>query len=319
MTSCKDSFDIDTLHEEALLAVSCLPSQADTTWIELTHTIPVAKGAQAARYDDYMEVVGAHIIYKVNGEERPVGWKPFPKNRWGEKLGSDRYYVVGSHQPGDRVEVGVETDGYPTVRSATTVPQPLPIDLRSVVHTRVFDAVSGSTHNVIRLTATITDPAETADYYALRLRSKHYFERSDGSQLVDSLYLSSRILASTEPLLQLVTSLDDDFGFSGDYYQDFPIFTDQHINGQTYTLHLDMLENMAYKFSQHECAPAQYQVQLYHLSPEFYRYVKSINDIDNNNLAQRGLSMLLPTYTNVSGGVGILGAYWMTESGWLPE
>ena len=48
VAGCADSFDIDSLHEEAKLSVSCFPSQSDTTWIEVTHTIPVAKGARKA-------------------------------------------------------------------------------------------------------------------------------------------------------------------------------------------------------------------------------------------------------------------------------
>lgn len=321
VTACEDSYHFTSQDEYARLSVNCMPSQADTTWIELTHTIPVAKGSQAAHYDDFMEVVGAHIIYKVNGEARMVGWKAFPKNKYGEKKGSDRYYVAGAHQPGDHVEIDVEAEGYPPVHAATTVPQPLPIDLQSVIRTRVFDAVDGTSRNVLQLTATFTDPAESTDYYALRLRSKHYFEGNDGSEQGDSLYISPKILSSSEPQLQLVGSLDGDFGFSGNYYQDFPIFSDRQINGQTYTLHLDMLDNTtshSVLLSQPECAPVVYQVQLYRLTPEFYRYVKSINDIDNNELAQKGFSMPSPTYTNVSGGIGIVGGYWITESQWLP-
>ena len=58
-------------------------------------------------------------------------------------------------------------------------------------------------------------------------------------------------------------------------------------------------------------------MQLYHLTPEMYRYVKSINDIDNNDLAQFGLTMLQPTYSNVHGGIGVVGAYSVSESGWM--
>ena len=320
VAGCADSFDIDSLHEEAKLSVSCFPSQSDTTWIEVTHTIPVAKGARKAYYQDFLEVEGARIDYKVNGQQRFVGWKEGKRSQWGEKQQANRYYVVGAHQPGDHVEIRVEADGYHPVQAETRVPYPQTIDLERVIFTSVYDAVEEITREVYQLTATFSDPAETADYYALRLRCRHIFERHDAEGKsfspvqLDTVYNSPRILTSSEPLLQLVTSLDNDFGYSGDFYQDFSVFTDRTFNGQTYTLHLDMRDYNKFAFD--EYLPIEYQVRLYRITPEFYSYVKSINDIDNNELAQGGFSMLSPTYTNVSGGVGVLGGYYMTESQW---
>lgn len=321
LAACKDNFDIDTLHEGAKLAVSCMPSQADTTWIEVTHTIPVAKGSHKANYQDFLEVKGARIGYRVNGQARIVGWQEGTRNQWGEKLCADRYYVVGAHQPGDQVEIRVEAEGYGSVHGATTIPQPQPIDLESVTYTRVYDPIDETSHNVYQLAATFTDPETSTDYYALRLRCMHIFNASAGDPKADSLqldtvYTSPEILTYSEPLLRQITSLDNDFGFSSDFYQEFAFFSDQQINGHTYTLHLDLREDNKYLFNQPECEPLQYQVCLYRISSEFYHYLRSINDIDNNGLAQAGMSLLSPTYSNVSGGVGFVGGYYMTKSQW---
>ena len=34
LTGCKDSFDMDDLHEETKLVLNCFPSSEDTTWIQ---------------------------------------------------------------------------------------------------------------------------------------------------------------------------------------------------------------------------------------------------------------------------------------------
>ncbi len=55
---------------------------------------------------------------------------------------------------------------------------------------------------------------------------------------------------------------------------------------------------------------------LYRISPEFYRFVKSYNDMANNELAQGGFAPVSPTLSNVSGGFGLLGTYATGWSNW---
>ena len=354
MTSCRDSFNIDSLDEQAKLVVSCFPSEADTTWIEVTYSIPISHGAYASNWDDYMEVRDAHIIYKVNGVERTIAWKDRIYNRWNEPVTHGRYYVTGPHQPGDHVELQVSAEGYESISAETTIPDAAPIVLKGIAETKVYDSYNEESRNVYQLTATFTDPAATTDYYAVRIRCKHYKahaignlrpEYNDGSYeqhiqwpmvdenyykdvidgwadiydlhlQLDSIYTNPVILTMSEPLLQPLGELDGDFGYDNDYYQNFYIFNDTQINGQTYTLHLN-LSRYHDTQSDYNYLPVQYQVQLFHLVPEFYRYVKSINDLDNNELAQGGFSLLSPTYTNVHNGIGIVGGYCMSQSNWL--
>ena len=96
---------------------------------------------------------------------------------------------------------------------------------------------------------------------------------------------------------------------ANDYYGAQPETRD-FADGKT----LDVINQWASELNTHMARPAEFQVLLYHLTPEFYRFVKSINDIDNNELAQSGFSLLSPTFTNITGGIGILGAYAVAES-----
>lgn len=354
---CKDDFHIENLDEEQKLVVNCFPSEADTTWIEVTHSVPISKGAAASRYDDMMEVSNAHVIYKVNGRECSVGWKDRTTDQWGTITAGARYYVVEPQHEGDRIELRVEAEGYAPVEAETVVSSSVPVRLNSVGEVRVFDSYYEESRNVYQLSATFTDPAESTDYYAVRIRCKHYRGIAIGDLKpdcpngqwveeqhvewpmtaeweyglikengwddvydfhlqLDSTYTNPEILTMSEPLLLPLGELDSDFGFDNEYYQQFYVFDDSAINGQTYTLHLNIAtwhdSNMLYCYK-----PVQYQVLLFHLTPAFYRYVKSVNDIDNNELARSGLSMLSPTYSNVRGGIGIVGGYCMSQSNWM--
>ena len=363
LTSCRDSFNIDNLNEQSKLVISCFPSTEDTTWIEVTYSIPVSKGAAIKDVFDYMEVKDAHVVYRVNGEERPVGWKDRVYDYvFGHKQERPKtiacYYVTGPHQPGDVVELNVSAAGYEPVSATTVVAQSVPIVLNSVKETEIYDTYEEYRRSVYQLAATFTDPAESTDYYAVRVRCKHYcgiaigdlrpdFEFydnwSDDQRHVewplddkisyenilmgwadaydfhlelDSAYTNPDVLLMSEPLLQTLSTTDQDFGFDNGFYQNFYIFSDEKIKGQTYTLHLNISkwhdENIQYCY-----LPVQYQVELYHLTPEFYHYVKSINDVDNNDLAESGLSMLSPTFSNVRGGIGLVGGYCVAESNWM--
>ena len=56
---------------------------------------------------------------------------------------------------------------------------------------------------------------------------------------------------------------------------------------------------------------------LYRLTPEYYHFLKSLNDVENNDLAQAGFSLVSPTLHNISGGFGLLGASNSSESEWM--
>ena len=318
LIGCKDSFDMGDLQEEAKLVVNCFPSSEDTTWIEVTHSIPVIKGSEKNQWNDFLEVNNAQVVYKVNGEQRTVEWKDRIYDKWNMPCTQARYYVAGSHHVGDRVEVEVSAPGYASVRAKTVVSEAVPVKLQSLVKTKAYDSKLGESIDVYQLSATFTDPAATEDYYAVRVRCKHYHDGTAGDQRPDSLYSHPKILIMSEPLLKPMSELDSDFGFSNSFYQSFCIFSDTDINGQTYTLHLNLsTRHIQYPLDTYTSRPVCYQVQLYHLTPEMYRYMKSINDIDNNELAKVGFSMIQPTYSNVDGGLGIVSAYNVSESGWL--
>ena len=72
-----------------------------------------------------------------------------------------------------------------------------------------------------------------------------------------------------------------------------------------YTLHLDTYSN-SYRQSFYSFS---YVVDLYKVTPEYYRFLKSINDAQSNSWADVGLMQVTPTYSNVKGGFGVVAGY----------
>lgn len=93
----------------------------------------------------------------------------------------------------------------------------------------------------------------------------------------------------------------DDYEYFGNAY----IFNDRTINGKTYTLHLDTYSNSYYQ----SFYSFSYVVDLYKVTPEYYRFLKSINDAQSNSWADVGLMQVTPTYSNVKGGFGVVAGY----------
>ena len=98
------------------------------------------------------------------------------------------------------------------------------------------------------------------------------------------------------------------FGTKNDFYHLMYVFDSSQVASRTVTLHLCVLE---------QSYTSAYRVELFSLSPEFYHMLKSINDINNNDIGAHGLAFIQPTYTNISGGYGCVAGYGCVKSAWL--
>lgn len=331
MSACRDDYSLDNLNDSPKLVVYCLPSpQQDTTFIDIARSIPVQD--RKGRETEDGQIKGVKVTYLLNNEKYPVEYA----------ADAGQYFVVSRHQPGDRVDIDVSAEGMPRTTASTVVPEAVSIALHRVVEIRDYDAYTYAISDYDQVQASFTDPAATADYYGLRVRIKYYDGFAEGGILTgdtdekwfvdsydeycemklrhpelkwkwiitDSTYVYPEINTRSEPLLHPLTDLDEDFGYEADFYGGLYIFSDEGINGQEYTLRLNISTSERKGFMQ------KYQVMLYRLTPEYYRYLKSINDLGNNELAKIGFSQITPTYTNVRGGIGIVGGYNRSETQW---
>ncbi len=290
--ACKDDISLPDAGNDPKLVVYCFPSTQDTTWISVSQSLPVKQYRDTVRL---RTIDNATISYSVNGTQRSV-----------TNIGGGYYYVVGGQKAGDKIAIAVSADGLPTASAETHIPDTVAVANLNHRIVNIYDDDIDRTEEYDQLTASFTDPATTRDYYAVRVGMKYVFD-------TDSTYFYPNINTKNEPLLMSKTNVDDFFGFSDDYFGGLYIFDDTAVNGKHHALHLNRYNSdwrSSYLF-------VEERIELLHLTPEYYNFLKSVNAIENSDLAHYGLSQLMPTASNVSGGLGVVGGWNVSYTEWI--
>lgn len=302
LTSCQDDFDIKTVKAEPRLILYCMPTAGDTTAIQLMRSLPVNLRGRVVPID------GARISYTVNGQPATVIAE-----------GNGHYKAVARQAVGDRISIEAEADSLPAVSAHTTILDSVMLGDVSTKEVSVYSDDYEQTVKYLQLTVPFTDPANTKDYYAVQVRTR-MFKENDGDIYyypspmfdVDTLDYVVQVNLESDPLLKKLNSIDYDFGYDDNDYEYFYVFSDDGINGKTYTLHLN-LSNISTSGRIPRVSP-YYYVVLYHITPEFYHFVSTIGSIENNDLAKAGLSNITPNVGNVRNGIGMAAGYASAKS-----
>ena len=310
-SACTYHFETDEIRQPAKLVLYAFPGDCDTTFIQLSKSVPVNQVGKRE-----IQVSDADIVFRVNGEEKAV-------KRLGEDdsfTGKARYFVEGKFHSGDRIRIDASVTGLAPVTSQTEVPvlcRPEKIQL-------VKKASADGFGPTLEFLVTFRDNPSSADYYGVKveLMEEHWRKNTPFEPFYSCNVFNMELGTGEEPLLNRAGSLDDlffvyDHAFSGLY-----VFPDDKINGREYTLHL----NTGYVRVDEDSDPDAYDPYFYHyyyrltffsLSRDYYLYMKNLIDAGNNKLGEAGLSPVRPTYTNVENGLGIAGAYRMYRTEWL--
>lgn len=293
MTGCKDDVNLKSFNQESRLVVYCFPSPGDTTYVRVTRSIPVryyADSVQVAHVDD------ASVVYTVNGTPCTV-----------TPVGRGYYRVTGHQRVGDNVSLRVSAYNAQEVSASATIPDTVAV---GNIHTRwvkIKNEFSNGTSTYKQVMATFKDDASTHRYYAVRVK----YQTSYTDSVDENKFIYASLNLASEPLLSPLTDIDDEFGYSNSFFGDFYIFDDASINGQTYTLHLNVRPYNGSSGPNHF-----YQVELISITPEYYRFMMAINQYNNDDLARNGFSQIRPTVTNVSGGLGLMGGWSTSHTQW---
>lgn len=321
LTACKDDFDINKVKSTPKLILYCMPTVGDTTVIQLTRSLPVnTKGI-------ITPVTNAHINYTVNGKTAEI-----------INMGDGTYKAVAHQAVGDHIALTAEADSLPAVSASTAILDAVVIDSVKIRRVSLYNDEYENVSDFYQLSATFTDPASTKDYYAVQVvdgtiihKGEIYTQNgregtalSDNTNKVDTVESVKQIYLDSEPLLNELGEVDYDFGYDDNDYEHFYLFTDDDINGKTYTLHLNMWRDYSDeivnlpdgRLYSREVSP-YYRVILYHITPEFYHFIHSIGSLDNNDLAKVGLSNIAPSFGNVKGGIGMTAGYQKAKTKWI--
>ena len=212
------------------------------------------------------------------------------------------YYAIGKHKTGDRIRVSVEPTSHQNdlnlekAWGETEIPEPPSID--SIYMDTRFHKEDDYTRLKVSFSKT-----RGVQYYATKVKGMEYFESVDSVS-----YVSEEIETSLEPLLNGLTNTEFNFGTKNDFYHMMYVFDSSQVASQEVTLHLCVLG---------QSYTSAYSVEQFSLSPEFYQMLKSINDINNNDIGAHGFAFIQPTYTNITGGYGCVAGYGCVKSQWL--
>ena len=169
----------------------------------------------------------------------------------------------------------------------------------------------------MQVRVTFTDPVGSDDYFGVKMVRQEVFQESVGDVVTDVAYrniVTCDFAFDDEPIFNNKVGLDAALNFDYDYYDYLYIWTDTEIQGRTYTLRMDTSyltpEEFSYTNWDGKVTTAKvyyrYKIYLYRLTKEFYSFLKSVNDIANNNLGLHGFAPLRGSYTNVSNGFGVV-------------
>lgn len=357
LASCDDEFDINQLHDNPQLLVYCFPTEGDSTVVEVFRTVSVdTKGDYSFQVDAQVtyKVNGREVpVKRITGDDcaRLSADPDTPVKRL-----EGQYCAIGSQKAGDRIEVEVHAEGLPTATAATTIPQRVEARIDNVV-TDVQTNDGGYALN--RMSATFQDDGSATDFYMVRIAERRMAGMAVGRDREDPTMLGREFQANSyddyleyrdeyphwdfsqvkwsqhyvsidtacDPVFNSISKLDEDFGFNWYEYSGMAyFFNDQLFNGRRYTLRLDIYKNRfvladRYFYSDWDeyAGGYFYTLQFYKLSTEYYRYIKSKNDQENNSWIDNGLMSAQPSYTNVRGGFGIVAGYAASTATWRVE
>ena len=298
----KDS-GVDDIHE---LTVNALVTP-DTTLIV---TITAAKSYKDFTIDEYIDfadyernkyddniaqftaVSKATVTATVNGSD--VYTLTYDKNHF-------NYRCNYRPKEGDEVKIQASADGYTAVEAHTTVPRHQTLEIVSCE--KFYDPMSYENDNmtaqdtIARITLRITDPANTTDYYRLKVRS---------AGILNEIYIFKDSFSSDDVLFKNVSLHKGYQGWSAGMSN---VFNDNLINGKTYEFTVESRLRETRPVTEEGMVDPENKwivVELQSISAEFFNYLNSvwlyrITDRD-------AYSEAVQIYSNVTDGYGIVGA-----------
>ena len=294
--ACGKEFELEVTSDPKLF-LQCCPGPGDTTIIQLNRTFAVGRTA-----DNVLLLEDADIDFVVNGT-------PYYVARAVDTAGAvppGCWFVVASLQAGDEVAVEARADGFNPVSARVMLPSPAP------------DFTWKFNRDSVRVT--FRDDPATEDWYGLAVYCERTLINLDTGQV-------ERVLKRN--LMPLNGSSDSWWYSKVRNYVDIPfngwsfgnawsmvrVWPDTGFSGQETTLFMPTRDIVSYvgNYEQHD----RFKVRLYRVSNEFFRYGVALEHMRSTTLAEAGLAPAAYAYSNVHGGVGVLAAWNVCETGWL--
>ncbi len=311
LPSCMKEIDLEHLRPDPTLVLNGVMTAGQPVTARVTRTWFYTDAHPDVSLPD------ADVQLYVNDQlQEKLTWQT------GDSTNNYRGYFQGAYIPrlGDRLKMTAAAGNYPEVWAEATIPEHVPI--LNVTYKYVRNDKNGYEDGKhYKLEITFQDDPDQENYYLIQLESRNVYKiwtDSGDTSLFISKWEPLFVYYEDDPLFtSSLTAMDKIFGFdwlSTDYGR---VFTDDLINGKTYTINLSTTSYNYYTDPAHteeEMADAQQfycRIHLYSLSEPYYRYMKSMIEKEDGNMqvefAESGLAEPMRIYSNVNGGTGILG------------
>lgn len=287
ITSCEeyeDYYNVDSLKRDSKMVLYAFPTTSDTIIIDISASSP--------SLNEMKELNVSSVRCLVDGVADSVSFLGECDNNayfypaYSSVCKHYRYVATGKHSAGDKITIEVNADGFHTASASTVIPEKVSVR-------NVREEVSYYDNNALSmLLFSFDDASSQEDYYSFAL--KRWYPDSDFPGYSTGSYM--QIITSTEPMLRENSPLSSYPANAIHYF-----FTDKQFSNSVCNMHANYYSS--------NNGMAKYELQFNHLSKELYLYMKSWADYDDNNFAQYGIAFAYRTYTNVTGGYGVVAAY----------
>ena len=296
-TSCYRRIDLDEYRTTPRMVINCAVSPDTVVMASITRTWFYPEK------NPYVELPHARVELYLNDRyietlvRKPVA-NPANPNRPDTLFCSNTVPAEG-----DRVRLVASTPEYGTATAEDLIPKK--VTIRDMKHTvkKGSGMFQGEFSDFLEVNYEVTfdEFPEKGNYYLAKITKPR-------TSPYDDLDLN---LDYTDPVFREQDAiLDAGLAFSGLEQRGGALFTDQSINGQTYTLQL--------KETMRTLDESESRIlSLYSLSESYFFYLLSLQKIAGSTLegglGDIGLAEPLRVYSNVEGGAGIVGGHQHAE------
>lgn len=314
LSACDYAFDPKIDVTEDRMFLQSYVSDADTTFIRLSRTVPL-DGAKIPGTDYKIE----EFRVRAGGQDVEVR----RKDDW-------RWYFLGHNAPGTALDVYVKAAGVEPVSAQTVVP-----DAPRIAAVRQ-DPVSIGDRDLAKVTVTLADdPVPDAHYGIAYFLESHVIwtttDEEGTEERGEATDISSMYPTSPTDTESIIAELEEqswtifDFNPNWDYRYgnaQILVLSGREIQDRTVVQYYNLYEDSEHSYdwgdgyTHYSKASYRWKVKLYRLSDACYNYMMARNNEGYSELAMFGLIPPCFTYSNVDGGYGAFVSLSSAESPW---
>ena len=298
LTSCYRKIDLDEYRTTPKMVINSVVSPDTVVMASITRTwfYPDKK--------PYVNLPHAHVELYINNQYiETMQWKTLNNPRNPDQ--PDTLFLSNTiPAEGDRIKIVASTPEYGTVTAEDIIPKKVPIKNASHTIKKGNGVYQGTISDYFEIYYEVTfdEFPEKNNYYLAKItqiKTGYYGYYETKIDYIDPVFKEQDAI------------LDESMAFNGLEKRGGALFTDQSINGQTYTL---QIKETTAELDETE----QRIISIYSLSESYFLYLLSLQKIAGSTLegglGNIGLAEPLRVYSNVEGGTCILGGNQHSET-----